>query len=392
MKNILKSICRFISKLVPKKKNLWLFGCWDGHLYADNSKYMYEYIQENCPEVKCVWISKERSIVSMLKKQGKRVKSARSISGIWSLMRAEVFFETSGFNDLSYFIVEKVTEIQLWHGMGFKNVGKNDPQSHRDADLEKFQKNTTYHLAHWMVASEEAKQKYADSFDVPIEKFYITGQPKDDKFIDLQDDSLFKELLKNHQNANTKVAFYLPTHRNFGRKDDKSMLSLDLLIKVNESLKKMNVVMLYKPHYNDIKHFESFNVSLSNILFLLDFEKYGDIYTILPFCDMMISDYSGIIFGYLNANKPIILFPYDYDTYVNGDMGFCYDYKEVAAGPICMTWEEVLKKIEEILQVGDKYQEKRQVLKARFCLYSDGKNRERVVKKVKNILGKKRQR
>ena len=102
MKSILKSICRFISKLVPKKKNLWLFGCWDGHLYADNSKYMYEYIQENCPEVKCVWISKERSIVSMLKKQGKRVKSARSISGIWSLMRAEVFFETSGFNDLSY--------------------------------------------------------------------------------------------------------------------------------------------------------------------------------------------------------------------------------------------------------------------------------------------------
>ena len=36
-----------ISCLIPKSKNLWIFGAWRGQLYADNSKYLFEYVAEN---------------------------------------------------------------------------------------------------------------------------------------------------------------------------------------------------------------------------------------------------------------------------------------------------------------------------------------------------------
>ncbi len=377
-----------LSGIIPKKKNLWLFGCWDGHLYGDNSKYMFEYINKVDKSVNAVWMTKEKSVEEQVKSKGYSVLNARSLKGIWTLCRASVMFETSGFNDLSFFVVKKVKEVQLWHGMGFKNVGKNDSKNGNKKYFDHFinngKRSDTYDLANWCVASKEALEKYSDSFDAPKENFTITGQPKDDLFIYPEDEQVYNSILNGKKYK--KVIFYLPTHRNFGKTDDKSMLEESKLQYVNSKLAEMDVLVLYKPHYNDKKHFENFKSELSNIKFLLDFEKYGDIYQILPFCDAMISDYSGIVFGFLNADKPIILFPYDMESYITGDMGFCYDYNEVAAGPICMTWDEVIAKIENIANGKDSFAEKRKELIKRFCPLNDGKSKERVYQLAKKLV------
>ncbi len=386
---IIVSFLYFISAIIPKKKKLWVFGSWDGHLYADNSKYMYEYVCKNCPEICCVWISKEKEIVQLLKTFNHRAALSNSLHGVWTLLRAKVWFETSGYNDLSYFVAQNNIEIQLWHGMGFKKVGtKSNIYSNwiNAKDSNHMIRDYTYDLAYWMVASQDAKEKYADSYLVPLDHFVITGQPKDDEFIILPDDGLYQEIIDRKKYS--KVIFYLPTHRNFGKNDNKCMLSAEKLREVNRRLCEMNAVMLYKPHYNDKKNFERFQADFTNIIFLLDFEKYGDIYQILPFCDAMISDYSGIIFGFLNADKPIILFPYDYDSYVTDDMGFCYDYYEVAAGPVCFDWNSVLDEVEKLVNGKDDFSEKRHQLRERFCPYTDGKNKERVYNAVLSLLDK----
>lgn len=380
------SILSLLSGFIPKKENLWLFGCWDGHLYGDNSKYMFEYINEIDKDIDAVWMTKDKSIEEQVTSYGYKALNARSLKGIWTLCRASMMFETSGFNDLSFFIVKNAKEIQLWHGMGFKNVGKNDLKNGNQQVFEHFingKRKDTYDLAKWCVASSEALEKYADSFNVPKENFVITGQPKDDLFVKNENREVYESILNDRDYK--KVIFYLPTHRNFGKIDDKSMLEENKLQYVNSKLKELGVLMLYKPHYNDRKHFENFKSDLSNIQFLLDFEKYGDIYQILPFCDAMISDYSGIVFGFLNADKPIILFPYDIDNYINDDMGFCYDYEEVAAGPICMNWDEVVSEIKKIVNDEDELKGKRKELIKRFCPLNDGNSKERVYRFAKGL-------
>jgi CDP-glycerol glycerophosphotransferase (TagB/SpsB family) len=44
----------------------------------------------------------------------------------------------------------------------------------------------------------------------------------------------------------------------------------------------------------------------------------ADIYTILPFTDVLITDYSSVYTDFLMMNKEIILFVFDYNDYVKG--------------------------------------------------------------------------
>lgn len=41
-----------ISCLIPKNKNIWVFGAWRGQLYADNAKYLFEYVTENKKDIR----------------------------------------------------------------------------------------------------------------------------------------------------------------------------------------------------------------------------------------------------------------------------------------------------------------------------------------------------
>ena len=46
-----------INKNIDRDKYLWVFGCWGGMKYADNSKYLFEYIVKNYPQIRAVWIT-----------------------------------------------------------------------------------------------------------------------------------------------------------------------------------------------------------------------------------------------------------------------------------------------------------------------------------------------
>ena len=62
----------WMSFLVPRDRKLWLFGSTFGRRFADNPKYLYLYVSQHKKElgVRPVWISHDKSIVSMLSKKG----------------------------------------------------------------------------------------------------------------------------------------------------------------------------------------------------------------------------------------------------------------------------------------------------------------------------------
>ena len=64
IKDVLINLATGITGLIPKKKNLWLFGAWQARLYADNSKYLFEYINSNHQEINAVWLTREKSVVA----------------------------------------------------------------------------------------------------------------------------------------------------------------------------------------------------------------------------------------------------------------------------------------------------------------------------------------
>ncbi|MCI9219659.1 MAG: hypothetical protein HFH94_07975 [Lachnospiraceae bacterium] len=371
------------SGTIPKNRNLWVFGAWQGKMYADNSKYLFRYINANHPEICCVWVTNDKDVVKQVTAEGYVAYHIKTPKAKKIVMHAGVVFMTEGGYDIGGYLHKNALQIQLWHGMGIKNVKKFFTKFGTISQNDYASLSYAHQDDYWMTACNEAVMKYSDAYNIPTDRMFITGQPKDDAFINVRENVMIQSIRNEHSDC--KVVVYLPTHRDFGKHGEGNMLSYDKLKAVNEMLAVKNTVMIFKPHFHEFKNYEGMNTNMSNIIFATDLNKYGDVYEFLPMCDALITDYSGIMLGYLTSGKPIIYFPYDKATYMSADAGFCYSYDEVTAGPICFTWEEVVDALSNIF-INDQYKDEREKLRRRFSPYNDGKNSARVYHQVVELL------
>jgi CDP-glycerol glycerophosphotransferase (TagB/SpsB family) len=113
------------------------------------------------------------------------------------------------------------------------------------------------------------------------------------------------------------------------------------LCKLSQVLAAQNAVLLLKPHPNTVVD----SIYQADNLILLD--RTIDIYGVLPFTDVLITDYSSILYDYLLIpNKQVILYLYDFEEYVH-ERDFYYPFDENVVGKRVTTFEDLLKVIVE---------------------------------------------
>ena len=103
----------WISYFIPKKKNLWVFGAWFGERYSDNSRYLFEYVNDNIPEISAVWLTKSKSVISDIQTRGLTSKLINSVVGYFTTARAEVVILTNGYNDVNRFGISSSVIVRL---------------------------------------------------------------------------------------------------------------------------------------------------------------------------------------------------------------------------------------------------------------------------------------
>ena len=130
-----------------------------------------------------------------------------------------------------------------------------------------------------------------------------------------------------------KIFGYFPTWRANGLELFGDVKNLNKFDELNSNLKKTNSIILIKRHMNsdvkdkhplynqNIEKISSYLESLSNFKFV-NYEF--DLNSILGICDILISDYSGVIFDYLYLDKPIIIYAPDYEEFISNN-GFVFD-------------------------------------------------------------------
>ena len=52
----------FLTLIMPKDNSLWVFGCWKGRNYSDNSRSLFEYVNTYHKNIKAVWIAKNSDV------------------------------------------------------------------------------------------------------------------------------------------------------------------------------------------------------------------------------------------------------------------------------------------------------------------------------------------
>ena len=82
--------------------------------------------------------------------------------------------------------------------------------------------------------------------------------------------------------------------------------------------------------------------------FVYTFDETKDIAWLYLVSDMLITDYSSVMFDYAVLDRPMLFFTYDLDEYRDKLRGFNIDIEKEAPGPLLYTSDEVLDAIEHL--------------------------------------------
>lgn len=331
---------RIYAFVLPLKENRVLFLSDSRKKLGGNLKCMYDYLPSEQYE-KIVILKSDRRKKRTLKEK---------ITLIKCLSTSKYILLEDLVQATSHIKIRKEQElVQLWHGPGaFKKFG----HSREGTDLKHIHKGYKKYTKA-IVSSEAIRPCYAEAFSISEDKVQATGFPRTDIFFDENyKEAKKKELYEQYPFLKgKKVILFAPTYRGTQFDDAHYDIQKLNLQKIYENLSKENYIFIFKWHpflYNNIqlKRLKKYEEYQKYPDFYYDLSRERDINDLLLVTDILITDYSSVIFDYYFTNKPIIYFTYDLKKY-EGGRGLYFPFEEYIYGAVAQTDEELLDAIQE---------------------------------------------
>lgn len=377
----------FLSGSVKRDPKIWLFGSYHDS-FTDNSKYLFLAASENVKNIKTIWITGDRELLRFLKERNLNCCLRWSIKGIYYSLKAKYYFFSAYVKDINFWTSKGAVLANLWHGIPLKKI---------EYDVEKGKVHDRYgkcnliyriFFPHFfskpsfmLSTSEYVSRIFSGAFRIGVDKLLDIGFPRNDIFFKKKEEIL--SFVKKYGDKRTekiikdidgkkycKVFVYLPTFRDTKRNFlSRSIPDVKIL---NSILAKNDFLMIIKLHQNSELCAEL--VSQSHIEVL---DPKTDIYPILPFSDVLITDYSSIYFDYLMLDKEIIFYPLDYEDYVSKDREMYFDYFDCTPGAKACSYRELLDLITNVVMLD--YSKRRQEILKNFFRNIDGLSAKRII-------------
>ncbi|MBC1662987.1 glycosyl transferase family 2 [Listeria welshimeri] len=339
-----RKVIFFIAKLLPVSKNNVLLV--SNKISKLDATFMpiYQTIKQKHPE---------KSVKAYMKMQPEENHAMYYLTYFWNLGRAKYVFLDDYYYQLYSIRMRKDAEvIQLWHAAGaFKRFGHSS-LGFKDSISLDFETKAHQNYTTSVISSSDLKPIYAEAFHMDETKIEAFGLPRLWKLFD-QDYKEFRldyfqkmyPLLKGK-----KVITYAPTFR--GNSEERKSFQLELdLREMKKSLGEEYVVVI------KLHPLVSVETQVPEDLadFVLDFSGI-EMNDVLIVTDILITDYSSVIYDYSILNRPIIFYAYDLDAY-SLERNFYQDYLKFVPGPVVSTTEETIKVIQENQMMTGKLQD-----------------------------------
>lgn len=227
---------------------------------------------------------------------------------------------------------KNLTVIQMWHALGslkkfgYSSLDTKDGRGSKIAKLMRMHKNYDYILT----SSVKALPNFQEAFNATKDQMIIMNLPRVDY---LKSKEVEKQLKKDFYNKYKKIdrkkknILYCPTSRkNYDLPLEEIIDSVDydkynLIIKLHDNT---NYIYYDKDKYYD-------NIFFSGIDFL-------------HIADYIITDYSAIVYEAVITKKPIYLYTFDYDQYID-ERGLYLDYQKEMPGIISKDIKDIMNAI-----------------------------------------------
>lgn len=354
--NIILGFFNFFVKRFSIKDNQVAFISLESNKLEADMKLIYDELKKDCN-------IKIETVLIGYKKHGLKedfLYMLNCIKQLFIINTSKVVIIRDNNYVVSTFKREEVEVIQVWHACGaIKKFGNALKRKYPIKNYDYVIANSSY----W-------KDPYHEAFGVKEDNVVVTGMPRvdhlfDDIYLNTTRDNL---LIKYPMLKDKRIILYAPTFRGNIYKGFK-MLPFDgnkLIDELDD-----NTYLLYKFHpllNNEvlINHPRIINVNNEDI---------HDLFTIT---DILISDYSSIVFDFAILEKPMYFYVPDLDEYLN-EVGCYVDY-HTFPGKLCFNLDDLISGIKnnEVKDV--------RVFKKKYFEHIDGNNTKRVVLLIKQLL------
>ena len=306
VKKVCSRLAWGIACLLPIKKNKITVSSYYGGGYGDNPKYIVEQLLKTEKCLKIVWLVKSMEEAKSLPEHVEPCR-INTIKSIYHLATAKFWIDNCRKN--FHHKRKKQIYIQTWHGFALKRIEKDVQEQLSKGYMRKAVRDSK-HIDLLISDSQFMTQIYKNSFwyNGDIVEW---GSPRNDLFYG--DHENFALKIKQFYNIekDKKIVLYAPTFR-----ADYSLDAYQLdgrrVCALCQKRFGSDFVLLIRLHPNIVDKCTSIEYHENEII---NATFYPDMQELLAGVDIVISDYSSLMFDFALSKKPCFQFATDIEAY-----------------------------------------------------------------------------
>ncbi|CCH79245.1 putative CDP-glycerol:poly(Glycerophosphate)glycerophosph otransferase [Nostocoides japonicum T1-X7] len=351
-----------------------LFEAWKGRQYADNPRAIHEELVRRGDTRRMIWAVEDHgvevpegveTVIAGGREYYRRLGRARWLVTNDSMRPGFVKRTGSRYG-------------QTWHGTPLKRIGFDieNLQMSNPRYLVQFErdKNTWDSLVSPNHYSTEIFRR-AFRYDGPVLEI---GYPRNDVFFHDEERRARTEATRARLNLppGRRVVLYAPTWRD-NQYDAAGRYQMTLKLDLEQLHRELgdSAIVLVRGHQLvaaqiDTGRFGGFVRNVSG---------YPDISDLYLVSDVLITDYSSVMFDFVNTGRPMLFFTYDLESYRDDLRGFYFDFEAEAPGPLLTHTMEVIEALTRLDEVSAEHAASYARFRERFASLEDGKAAARFV-------------
>ncbi len=354
----------------PLEPDLAVFAAYWASAYSCNPRAIFEKAREIAPWVRGVWVVKAGS--EHVLPAGVDHVVQGSLDYYRLMARATYFVNNVNFpND----IVKRSGQVhvQTHHGTPLKTMGLDlvdAPHSSLGLNFRRLAER----IARWdysISANEFSTEIWERVYPSGTYESLETGYPRNDVLATATPEHRDRVRAELGVGPGQTAVLYTPTHREYA-KEYVAMLDVDALA---EALGPSHVVLM-RAHY-----FYRGAVASGTGSAVIDVAAHPSIEDLSIASDVLVTDYSSLMFDYAVLDRSIVIYAPDWDTY-RTQRGTYFDLMAEAPGAVATTQAELTDVLRSGRASDADSTARRAAFRARYCSLEDGRAAERVVRRL----------
>jgi CDP-glycerol glycerophosphotransferase len=357
-----------LERRAPVEPDLAVFAAYWYRGYACNPQAIYEKLRELVPSARGVWVVDAKHARAFPAEVPHVVAATRPYYR--TLARAKYFVNNVGW---PADVVKRPGQIhvQTYHGTPLKTMGLDLRKAHVASRRMNFDR-LVERAAKWdfIVSSNPFSTEIWHRVTPGGYETLEVGYPRNDVLVNATEADVERARAELGISPGVKSVLFAPTHREY-REDYIPTADVErLAAELGEDF-----VVMVRAHYFYADRPREHGGRV------LDVSDHPSIEELSLAADVLVTDYSSIMFDYAVLDRPIVVHAPDWEEY-RRLRGTYFDLLAEPPGVVTRTDEELVEALRSGAAWGGEAARLRVAFRERFCSLEDGRAAERVVRRV----------